>query len=238
MSGSAADRRSAIMARLRHTLGPFLDRHPHLRRARERMRSAFMSKMGKIRAHSDPSSFPIYILDQAESAACFFSAAYLGRNAEIFVADAGLADVLLVDIDGDRLSEMAAIYPKQWRTQTADAFATVELLATENRSFDVVIVDPYTGLMQRILFDLRPWMAISGLWLVIGTSAPLLAEIGCQPTSHSLTRWLTEAQPDVAAICAVTEVIFRDDFMGGIYWIVMRRVAAVELNSPGAVSIE
>jgi hypothetical protein len=36
----------------------------------------------------------------------------------------------------------------------------------------------------------------------------------------------------------VTEVIFRDDFMGGIYWIVMKRVAAVELNSAGAVSIE
>src|SRR5262249_11042157 len=72
------------------------------RRARsqaDRGRPEVVRTLDDIRRTADPATFPREVLDGASTVASFFSAAFLGRNDCIFVADAGIGHALLVDVD-------------------------------------------------------------------------------------------------------------------------------------------
>jgi hypothetical protein len=48
-------------------------------------------------------------------------------------------------VDGDKLLEMAAIYPDGWEFHVDDAWDFAEQAAQEGRMWDVVSVDPFFG---------------------------------------------------------------------------------------------
>ncbi len=107
-------------------------------------------------------------LSGIKTAACFFSAAFLGSNAERHVRDMG-AEAVCVDTDAARLAAMQLAYPPSWHFRVGDAFTVLAEFRSLGLHFDLVTVDPFTNLMQRC-FDLLPeWRAL-GEHVVLGIS--------------------------------------------------------------------
>ncbi len=162
------------------------------------------------------------MLRDARSAACFFSAAFLGKNAEIHLARAGIAHVVLVDIDAVRLCEMAAIYPTTWETRAGDAYALVRAMAASAESFDVVTVDPFTNQIPRALDAIDAWLAVTARYLVIGADAGWFAARGGVKRSI-VDAWL--ADHGCAGMARTRRIHRRSEYGGGVYWIVLERGA-------------
>lgn len=92
--------------------------------------------------------FPIELLRHAKSAACFFCAAFGGKQDVKYVCDAGIQDVMLVDLDGEKLDAMKLNYPSNWRYIQGDAFQVVKEV---NRRLDIVICDPFLSMSGKVL---------------------------------------------------------------------------------------
>lgn len=117
----------------------------------------------------DASVFPIDVLEGAESGLVLFAAAFLGRNDAIHYAEAGVPDVTLVDIDGERLEEMRALYRSpSWEWLERDAFAFAREAREAGRVWDVVSVDTFTGeALERSVGDLEAWTSIARRAVVV-----------------------------------------------------------------------
>lgn len=151
------------------------------------------------------SVFPAAALEGCETALCLFSAAYLGRQDAYWVARAGL-DATCVDIDGAKLDEMKPLYPSGWGWAQADVFEWAEM----NRDnlfahWDVVTLDPFTGLFERCANELPLWCSLANKSVVLG---------------HGNYRLTRPAAPDG---WTMTDIIKRSDFKGGVYWLVFQR---------------
>lgn len=115
--------------------------------------------------------FPTWVAEDASTAACFFSAAFMGVNAEVHLTTAG--SVLCVDTDQERLDEMRALYPPTYHFIRSDAFRALDSL--QGQHFDVVTADPFTNLMRPCLDRLSDFRAISGK-LVLGITPEMADE--------------------------------------------------------------
>lgn len=105
--------------------------------------------------------FPAYLLPTRGTALSLFAAAFLGVNDAIHFARQDMI-ATCVDIDGERLDEMADIYPYDWDFVVADAWAFAEEAAREGRRWDVVSVDTYTGVAtDRSLQTLDLWCSLA-----------------------------------------------------------------------------
>lgn len=177
--------------------------------------------LAEIRASGSPRTFPLFVLEGAASAACFFAAAFLGRNAEVHVADAGVRRVVLVDLDEARLREMAGLYPPAWEIRPGDAYALVRRMAETGESYDLVTVDPFTNAIPAALGQVRAWLTVTKRYLVIGADCAWFESRGGKPEPATVTRWLVdEGCKELAVAVAVHK---RSDYRGGVYWIVLRR---------------
>lgn len=174
--------------------------------------------LDEVRASADPATFPREVLSGATSAVCFFAAAFRGRNDAIHLADAGLADVLVVDVDAEKLGEMRAIYPASWRWTVGDAYAVARDLRERGERADVVVVDAWQSECERALAELPLWCAVARRHVVVTVAKPWLDAHGLRPDAASLSKWLAER----GIVATVASLHHRADWSGGTWWLVLR----------------
>lgn len=105
--------------------------------------------------------YPAYLLAGAETGLCLFSAAFLGVNDAIHFARKRIVTTC-VDVDGDKLEQMQAIYPPGWEFVEGDAFVVAELAAAGGRQWDAVSVDPFLGDAEnRVRRNLETFLALA-----------------------------------------------------------------------------
>jgi hypothetical protein len=105
--------------------------------------------------------YPVHLLQPGDTALCLFAAAFLGINDVIHMARNEI-QTTCVDIDGEKLNEMADLYPHDWTFDLADAWQFAEDAAETGERWDVVSVDCYTGTAtDRSLQTLDLWCSLS-----------------------------------------------------------------------------
>lgn len=119
--------------------------------------------------------YPADGLPEGGTGLCLFAAAYLGWNDAIHMARKDMA-ATCVDIDQERLAEMASLYPADWVFACSDAWTFAAAAADRGDQWDVVSVDTYTGdATDRSLRSLELWCSIAGVMV----TATLPARLGC-----------------------------------------------------------
>lgn len=107
--------------------------------------------------------YPRELLADCDTGLVLFAAAFLGHNDAVHFAEAGVRDVTLVDVDGERLGEMAELYRSdEWTFVEDDAFAYSRDARGLGAKYDAVSVDTFTGAaMDRSLDDLCQWTELA-----------------------------------------------------------------------------
>jgi hypothetical protein len=118
--------------------------------------------------------YPTYLLENANSGLCLFSAAFMGHNEAIhFVLEE--VPTTCVDIDQEKLHAMAALYPGDWEFVCRDAWEFADAAHSIGMTWDVVSVDTFRGnATEKSLADLGVWCAIANQ-AVIATLADDMA---------------------------------------------------------------
>lgn len=182
-----------------------------------------MLSLDEVRAESDPSTFPLRLLPAATSAACFYAAGFLGRNDVIHIADAGLRDVVLIDTDESKLQDMHRIYPEGWAYLPQDAEAAALYFHSQARTFDLVIVDPWTGGILRSMQFLHTWLTLANQAVIIGTSFEWFADKHMPPTLDALNDWVRRSHWNGMPALAASQLLWRSSYRGGVYWAVFEK---------------
>lgn len=105
--------------------------------------------------------YPAHLLPETGTALGLFAAGFHGWNDCIHFARKGL-QTTCVDIDQDKLLEMAAVYPEGWEFRVDDAWEFAERSALEGREWDVVSVDPFFGdAAERAWETLYLWVTLA-----------------------------------------------------------------------------
>jgi hypothetical protein len=156
-----------------------------------------------VRAAGGPAGFPVDLLTGCRTALVLFAARWHGRQDAAWIAKAGLHGTC-VDLDGERLAEMKAIYPDGWEFVEGDAFDAPELAAGSD--WDVVTLDPFTGLFQEVADRLDDWCQLANHLVVLGCGhdTDIVAPAGWKVARRTL----------------------RSTYRGGVYWTTLRRTAA------------
>jgi O-antigen/teichoic acid export membrane protein len=177
-----------------------------------------LPSLDDVRKTADSSTFPMEVLDGATSAASFFGAAFRGRNDAIHIADARIADVVVIDLDAAKLGEMRAIYPATWRWTVGDAYVVARDMRERGEKADVVVADAWQSDCERMLSELPLWCAIARRYAVVTVAKPWLDAHRLRPDVASLSKWLTER-----GVAATVESLHRRaDWSGGTWWLVLR----------------
>jgi hypothetical protein len=170
-------------------------------------------------------TFPCAVLAGAETAACFFAAAFHGRQDVIHVLDAGVREITVIDKDWPKLLAMAALYPKDTlRLRHGDALLEAKHLIGRGDAFDVVTLDPWTQFIPATLSSFTTYARLARRALVAGVSAEWLADAPPTPEGVLKRLWLEIGEEPLVAVPCV-EVRKRSDHLGGIYWAVFSRGA-------------
>jgi hypothetical protein len=88
--------------------------------------------------------YPGNLLPEAGTGLALFAAGFLGHNDVIHMARKEM-QVTCVDVNADKLWEMAEIYPEGWEFHADDAWEFAERAVLAGRTFDVVSIDPFFG---------------------------------------------------------------------------------------------
>lgn len=105
--------------------------------------------------------YPTYLLEDAETGLCLFSAAFMGHNDVIHYALENVR-ATCVDVDEQKLQAMAAIYPSDWTFVVGDAWEFAETADNKGDLWDVVSVDTFRGhATERSLKTLDLWCSIA-----------------------------------------------------------------------------
>jgi len=183
--------------------------------AARRVKRAALS-LADVRRGADPATFPAEVVRDATSAACFFGAAFHGRNDAVHLADLGLADVVVVDVDDAKLAKMRTIYPSTWRFVVGDAYAAARDMASRGERADVVVADAWQSECARALDELPLWFSVAKRHVLVTVAKPWLDERSLAPDVASLQAWL-----DGRGIAARVERLhFRAGWSGGTWWLV------------------
>ncbi len=196
-------------------------------------------------AASTDRPFPTSTLQSANSAAAFFCAAFGGQNDAVHYLNHGIKDVSLIDQQFEKLAGMRKHYPGEWNYFLCDAFAAVKELRGR-RSFDVVSCDQWSSQFDQVagkhflsFYELakqyllitvvpnwadakqhgRSWFQANGLDYVM-----YLKVRDAFKTLHDTPRYLSNVFSEQHGIpLTVVEVVHRTDFLGGCYWIVIKK---------------
>jgi hypothetical protein len=173
-----------------------------------------------VRRTADAKSFPSHVVDGDPRTLSLFSAAFLGRNDCIHLADGRVTDVLCVDLDDEKLARMRAIYPATWRFASGDAYVVAECLRASDERFDLVVVDGWTGEAERMLTRNLPlWLSLSRRWTLLMAPKPWFAAQEIAPEPRAVEEWARRVHGiDVT----VESLHWRADWEGGVWWIVVR----------------
>ena len=105
--------------------------------------------------------YPTYLLENAETGLCLFSAAFMGHNEAVHFA---LEDVrtTCVDVDSEKLEAMADLYPEHWSFICHDAWEFAQSHRVKGDRWDVVSVDTFRGnATERSLTTLELWCSLA-----------------------------------------------------------------------------
>ncbi len=124
---------------------------------------SFTSQMeyGKINRNAQP--YPAYLLPRGGTALALFAGGFHGWNDVIHMARKEM-EITCVDVDYDKLWEMAEIYPNIMTFYVKDAWEFATEAAEQGREWDAVSVDPFMGDAAE-----KAWKSIS-LWLSLARS--------------------------------------------------------------------
>lgn len=137
-----------------------------------------------VRARAHP-VYPTELLPGHESALMLFCAGFWGASDCIHVADAGVRRVIGVDLDTERVVAMQRLYPSSWHWVLQDAFRYAEHAAGQERSWDLVGVDPPIGLCARAARP-EPWLAVARRTVVHGMLRENVPRAWTQDGHHDL----------------------------------------------------
>ena len=105
--------------------------------------------------------YPTYLLEDAKTGLCLFSAAFGGHNEAIHFALENV-ETTCVDIDQEKLHAMVGLYPEDWDFICQDAWEFAEHAFAEGKRWDVVGVDTFRGnATERSLKTLELWCSIA-----------------------------------------------------------------------------
>jgi len=166
-----------------------------------------------VRASSTPGSFPIEVLEGSTTALLLFGAGFLGANDGIFVHDAGLSAVTVVDTDPVKIDEMRPIFPN-WSFERREA----RTYAYQDASpADVVIVDPWTQAMNWVMNETPLWHSLATRYLVIGVSVPWFNDQLLPPTLEGINSWVRHC---TIGVPQAVKLHRRSEYRGGVFWAV------------------
>lgn len=157
-----------------------------------------MVTLEQVRAQAAPDLYPRHVLVGCEDALVLFAAAWHGKQDAVWIAEAGLT-ATCVDLDVDRLTEMAEAYPPDWQFVDMDVF---DYANRAERLWDVVSIDAPTNLFDRSAELLPLWCLLARKAVVVGC--------GKQTVFVTPTGWER------------TDVVHRSNFQGGVYWAVFQ----------------
>ncbi len=138
--------------------------------------------------------FPRYIFENATTGICFFCAAFYGRNDVIDLYVNNIKDLVLVDVDKDRIDIMKTIYPKNWTFICESAFDYSVKLNNEGKKFDLVFCDPWTNHVKNVYFsDFMPFYNLANNYFVAyGTRNALFTETNTPVEKKAISNYLSE----------------------------------------------
>lgn len=114
----------------------------------------------------EPGRYPSRLLPVGGTGLCLFAAAFLGAQDAYHMAIAGM-ELDLVDADGDRLREMAPLYPLA-RRHVKDAWEYAEQAREIGYVWDVVSVDSWTGEIEpRVMGSLDLWCSLASVMVTV-----------------------------------------------------------------------
>lgn len=152
---------------------------------------------------ADDQSFPHDVLVGCKTALALFSANFYGRQDAFWLAEAGLGTTC-VDVDGERLEAMAAIYPAGWEFVECDAYEYAELSWRMHRQWDVVTADPYTNHFTICADNVDSWCKVARRAVILGT--------GVDTSVTAPPGW------------RIASVRKRSTYDGGVWWTCLERV--------------
>jgi len=155
-----------------------------------------VTELAEIRDLDAGSVYPGHRLQGCETALVMFAAGFLGKQDAYWIADAGLK-ATCVDADAAKVQEMQGMYPDDWDFVIGDVYDFAERHAGR-WTWDVVSLDPWTQDFDRCAAQLATFCWLANRLVVIGT--------GVGTTLRVPLGW------------AVTEVVKRSDYRGGVYW--------------------
>ncbi len=176
----------------------------------------------QLRAQADPKIFPTDIVNGSESALSFFCAAFLGVNDAVHLHKKGLKELLLVDVNEEKLNAMREIYlGDEVGFEHGDAFRVARALRHRGRKFDIVITDPWSNIMQRTsVTDLPLFAALANKCYLSGLTGVDFEEMGIKPDVRALNKYLAK---NGRGDYRVDRLILRNPgHQGGVYWVIFK----------------
>lgn len=145
--------------------------------------------------------FPLRLVANTNTAACFFCAAYLGRNDVAFVHAAGARRITLIDLDIQKMNQMEAIYPNVREVIRGGAFATAEGMLAEGRRFDLVVCDPWGGATVRMATDaFELFYGLVNNYFLFGMTKEALEQIGAELRAESVEEAMRKLHGDIRLV--------------------------------------
>ena len=170
-------------------------------------------------------TFPGYVLDNAQSAACLYSAALMGQRDVIHVAQRGIQDVTLVDHDAEMMGEMRKTYPENWCYHVGDAFEFMRAARAAHRRFDVVILDPWVYLERANVEMTKILVGIANQYVLISlTDIHFFRQNHLNPIAEDAFRYFHALDERIVAV----DVVLSTRSFGGLYWCVLKLPVALQ----------
>jgi hypothetical protein len=164
-------------------------------------------------------NFPADIVKHARSALCLDGATTEGRADLIYLFEANVSNVTVVDRRADKLRVVSKTFPSVWRYLHASPVEVCKEALEGQTSFDVVIADGSRATVDNFWEDvLIGALALTRQQLVARITGDYLSEFDLEPTSSGvalLCRRLHGVDIDVAYL------IKRSSGNGGTFWAIV-----------------
>jgi hypothetical protein len=125
--------------------------------------------------------FPKDALRHHSNVLSLFSCRFYGKGDAINLYDACPEQVTLVDINSSAMTDMQLIYPANWKYIVADYKEFVAEAATDGRSYDLIVADPWLTMAKEVGWDfLGEMMKICSDSLMTNYSNEMFSELGVE----------------------------------------------------------
>jgi hypothetical protein len=124
-------------------------------------------------------AYPVQHLAGQQSAAAFGVAAFLGRNDVVYIFDAGIPKVTLVDIDERGLGMMKLIYPSHWEYITSGYQEYLGGVRDAGDRYDVVACDLPLWTAEDVAWTHgREFLDLCNRYFITNYTGEMLAQVG------------------------------------------------------------